>query len=128
MSEAARQRINSAVERLAKKHGRPAHESRITGKMPVLRWESRARCPCHAGSESSMTTSNPAAAGRMPRSPGAKGASEPAAPLRVGDDRMLLAYCAGDKKVGGLNRLKVCSVPVRAFEETPHGVTTNGMP
>jgi len=32
-----------------------------------------------------MTTSNPAAAGRMPRSPGAKGASEPAAPLRVGD-------------------------------------------
>ncbi len=26
-------------------------------------------------------------------------------------DRMLLAYCAGDKTVGGLNRLKVCSVP-----------------
>ena len=32
-----------------------------------------------------MTTSNPAAAGRRPRSPGARGASEPAAPLRVGD-------------------------------------------
>ncbi len=31
------------------------------------------------------------------------------------DDRMLLAYCAGDKNVGGLNRLKVCSVPVRAL-------------
>ncbi len=30
------------------------------------------------------------------------------------EDRMLLAYCAGDKIVGGLNRLKVCSVPVRA--------------
>jgi sialidase-1 len=30
------------------------------------------------------------------------------------EDRMLLAYCAGDKTVGGLNRLKVCSVPARA--------------
>jgi sialidase-1 len=44
------------------------------------------------------------------------------------EDRMLLAYCAGDKKVGGLNRLKVCSMPVRAFQETPDGVTTNGRP
>lgn len=26
-------------------------------------------------------------------------------------DRMLLAYCAGDKKVGGLNRLKVLAIP-----------------
>jgi len=30
------------------------------------------------------------------------------------EDRMLLAYCAGDKTIGGLNRLKVCSVPVSA--------------
>jgi len=30
------------------------------------------------------------------------------------EDQMLLAYCAGDKTVGGLNRLKVRSVPVRA--------------
>lgn len=44
------------------------------------------------------------------------------------EDRMLLAYCAGDTKVGGLNRLKVCSVPVRALKETPYGVATNGMP
>jgi succinoglycan biosynthesis transport protein ExoP len=32
-----------------------------------------------------MANSNPAAAGRVPRSPGARGVSEPAAPLRVGD-------------------------------------------
>jgi hypothetical protein len=25
-------------------------------------------------------------------------------------DRVLLAYCAGDKKVGGLNRLKVAAI------------------
>jgi sialidase-1 len=44
------------------------------------------------------------------------------------EDRMLLAYCAGDKQVGGLNRLKVCSVPVKALKEAPDGVTTNDMP
>ncbi len=42
------------------------------------------------------------------------------------EDQMLLAYCAGDKAVGGLNRLKVCSVPARALRETPDGVTANG--
>ena len=26
-------------------------------------------------------------------------------------DRMLLAYCAGDKKIGGLNRLKIIAIP-----------------
>ena len=29
------------------------------------------------------------------------------------DGRMLLAYCAGDKTVGGLNRLKVCRVRLK---------------
>ncbi|MBM4026533.1 MAG: exo-alpha-sialidase [Planctomycetes bacterium] len=29
-------------------------------------------------------------------------------------DQVLLAYCAGDKTVGGLNRLKVCSMPIEA--------------
>ncbi|MCX5644005.1 MAG: sialidase family protein [Phycisphaerae bacterium] len=51
------------------------------------------------------------------------------------EDRMLLAYCAGDKTVGGLNRLKVCSVPAwgehprspvvrgrTTYEETPRGL------
>jgi hypothetical protein len=37
------------------------------------------------------------------------------------DDRVLLAYCAGDKKVGGLNRLKL-SVLSRAclYPASPH--------
>jgi hypothetical protein len=31
--------------------------------------------------------------------------------------RVLLAYCAGDKKVGGLNRLKVVSLPMELLSD-----------
>ncbi len=40
------------------------------------------------------------------------------------DDRMLLAYCAGDKKVGGLNRLKV--VALSKSRLAPSSLTPDG--